>query len=131
MKAQFVYENINFERNQDPKKTMKMGRWIEKDIENGLKSLVSKHDGSYTIKWIPEESAIEGFYKNNLFNSKGRFIKYNLNSNKFYMSFPGMGSYMEIPKLRTFLDEVDTDLTWRKEEGYTPLDDSKFLETIE
>lgn len=46
MRAQFIYENLDFERNQNPKKSIDIG--IRKTIEEKIKRLL-EHDGKEGI----------------------------------------------------------------------------------
>ena len=63
MKAQTVYENINFERGQDPKEKMRIGQ-VSSYIYNIVKLLtedMTKDKVEYKVK--EEASTYEGFYK--------------------------------------------------------------------
>lgn len=113
MKAQFVYENLNFEKGIDPKQSLNIGRWMAEKIEDVMDRLVSKFGGNYTMKREPD--FIEGFYENSMFMSGGRFIRYTFDNRSLSMSFPGMGHYLDIKDLDIFEDEVSSDLKRRKE----------------
>ena len=127
MRARLVYEAVNFERGQDPKESLKIGMWMEFDIQEMMERLVEKHEGSYTID--RDSSQITGTYFNTMFNSKARIIIYDLEEGTFHFSFPGMGlahkrASVEIESLEYWEEEVDSDLVAREKSisdlGYNP-----------
>ena len=101
MKAQFVYENINFERNEDHKKTLRIGKYVEKEMEEVMKSLVSKHGGHYKVGSSFDGPAFsEGTYYNDLYKSKGRIVRYSYSNDQFTISMPGWDQKIDIPDLK-------------------------------
>lgn len=60
MKAKFVLENINFERGQDPKDSLSIGRIVERDIRKSLEELINLRGGKFQI--IEDPKFVEGRY---------------------------------------------------------------------
>lgn len=118
MKAKFVYENLDFERNQDPKKALRIGKWIEIELEEVMKDLVDEYGGSYEIERSGQ--GIDGFYTNDMFSSGGRSLNYDFETGKFGFSFPDLGQYIPIDSIEKFKKEVWEDLETRVKEGGVP-----------
>ena len=123
MKAQFVYERLDFERGQDPKGSMKIGRWVEKEMKEIFDFIVDRHKGTYTVD--REYPLVKGFYKNDLFGSGGRYLVYNLETGRKFMTWPGSDAIeIDIQHPDEFINEVDKDLYSREETvkklGYNP-----------
>lgn len=52
LKAQFVYENLDFERGQDPKDALGIGNHMEKakrQLRKAMKEITSEYGGNYRI----------------------------------------------------------------------------------
>ncbi len=118
MKAQFVYERLDFERGQDPKKALKVGLWAKKEMEEIFQRLKEKFGGDYEIS--SEDGSVIGYYKHHRFGSKGRIIKYNYQDGSFEMSWPGFGKWIPMKNLDEFEHEVFQDLKRREEIDYNP-----------
>jgi len=78
-------ESINFERGQDPKDSMKIGRFGERDIKKTLDRLVEIRGGEYKINYIKDwgnrTPYVEGTYfmapgYNKVFRADNLFIRY-------------------------------------------------------
>ena len=118
LKAQFVYENMDFERGKDPKDTLQIGRWMERKIKDVMEEFVQKYGGSYEIERT--DQGVNGFYGNEMFSSGGRSIHYDFHTKNLSFSFPDWGRSQTIPSLDYFRYNVIDDLETKMKEGGVP-----------
>lgn len=93
MKAQFVYENTNFERGRDPKSSMGIGlvALLDKKIKDKFRKFIESTTGSYTFN--------AGFYSRD-----GKVISFSGNADSqwkstlnYYLKINGITEYLEMP----------------------------------